>query len=123
MQPWSVSKGIRVARANVQLATQICGGADKEGLRQVLHLLGAATREMRRAETAARSGLVVGQEELSRETALLKREIACMMRAVDGCASLCRGLSVRLGGTAPAYTPRGCVGAPSPSGRACKLLG
>jgi len=123
MQPRSGLDGVRIARVSVRRATRSCGGADMQGLERVLHLLEAAAGAMRQAEAGIRSGLLDEAFELRRQASLLKREIACMMRAVDGCAALCRGLSLRLGCAAPAYTPQGLPAAAAPGSGECELLG
>jgi|SRR5271157_6357564 len=123
MQQRPASENIRIARANVRLATQICGTADMTALERAFNLLETAAVEMRQAETAIRSGLPNDPAGLCRETALFKREIAVLMRAIDGCAALCRGLSIRLGCTALAYTPQGRAVAAPPSCTARELRG
>jgi hypothetical protein len=123
MQPRPASEHIRIARANVGLATQVCGAAYKTAVERAFNLLETAAAEMREAEAEVRSGLPIDSAELRRETALLKREIAVMMRVIDGCAALCRGLSMRLGCTALAYTPQGRPVAARPSSAACELQG
>jgi hypothetical protein len=117
------SEHIRIARANVRLATQICGAADMTVLERAFNLLETAAAEMRQAEAEIRSGLPNDPAGLCREAALLKREVAVLMRAIDGCAALCRGLSLRLGCTALAYTPQGREVAAPPSCTARELRG
>jgi hypothetical protein len=117
------SDRVRTARANVQLAAQICRGADLSGLQRALNLLETTVAEMREAEAEVHSGVPNDATELRRETELLKREIEGIMRVIDGCAAMCRGLSMRLGLTSLAYTPKGVSVAPSPSAAACELQG
>jgi hypothetical protein len=123
MQRRTASDRVRAARANIRLAAQTCGTADIASLQRSLNLLEIAALEMRRAETDVHSGMLKDTGELQLEIAKLKREIAGLMRVIDGCAALCRGLSVRLGGTAVAYTPQGRPVASPPAGAACELRG
>jgi hypothetical protein len=114
---------VQIARANVRLATQVCGTADRASLERTLNLLETTAAPLRQAEAELRSGPLHDPAGLRREIALLKREITGMLRIIDGCAAVCRGLSMRLGGTALAYTPQGrMVIAPS-SSAACELQG
>jgi hypothetical protein len=92
-------------------------------LEQTLRLLEAAAAAMRQAEMEVRAGMLSDPAGLRRETVLLKREIAVMLRVVDGCAALCRGYSMRLGSRALAYTPQGRAIAARPSASACELQG
>jgi hypothetical protein len=124
MQQGPAFEHIRTARANIRLASQICGGAaDLARLQRALQLLEASATEMRLAEAAVRSGATGKPAELRREITQMKREIACTVRVIDGCASLHRGLSVRLGCTALTYTPQGRAVAPSHSAAACEMQG
>jgi len=107
MRRGPASGHIRAARANLQLATQICGRADLARLQRALNLLETTASEMRLAEAAVRSGISNERGELRREAELMKREVACLVRVVDGCAALYRGRSIRLGCTALTYTPQG----------------
>jgi hypothetical protein len=107
-------RNIRAARANVRLATAICGTADIRGLQDILILLEGAAAEMSLAEAAVRDGMVDEGDSLRQETLLLKREIVRMVSVVDGCAALHRGLAVRLGCASLTYTPRGVVDAAAP---------
>jgi hypothetical protein len=107
MQAQGPSERIRSARANVRLATQICGTVDLPGLQHAIHLLEDAAAEMGHAESSIRQDMPDGRDTLRHEAALLKSEIARMVRVIDGCASLYRGLSVRLGCTALTYTSQG----------------
>src|SRR5580658_2262419 len=97
---------MRTARANIRRAIQICGTADLTRLQSALNLLQATVSEMHRAEAAVQSVKLNQRAELWREAALLKREVGCMMRVVDGCAALHRGLAVRLGCTGTADSPQ-----------------
>ncbi|HUP04080.1 MAG TPA: hypothetical protein VMU19_08825 [Bryobacteraceae bacterium] len=115
-------EGILFARVNVRMATEMCGGADLNGLERVRNLLESAALWMRQAELDLASG-APGSKELRRESASLKREVACLMRAVDGCTALYRGLSVRLSGAAPGYAPQGCATPAAGSAGACELVG
>jgi hypothetical protein len=121
MQRRPASDCVRIARANIRLAAQICGAADMTRLQRALDFLEAAAAGMRRAEAEARSGMPEDPAGLRREIALLKREIAGMMRVIDGCAALHRGLCVRLGCTALTYTPQGRAVAALPSAVACEM--
>lgn len=123
MQRRPASDCVGIARANIRLATQICGTADLARLQQALDLLEAAATQMRQAEAEARSRMPKDPAGLRLETALLKREIAGMMRVIDGCAALRRGLCVRLGCTALTYTPQGRAVAAPPSAAACEMQG
>jgi len=123
MQQRPACEHIRMARANVRRATQMCGAANRKALERALQLLESAAGEMRQAEAGVRSGRPNDPAGVRRESALLKRETAVMMRAIDGCAAVCRGLSMRLGCTAPAYTPQGRPAAAPPSSAACELRG
>ena len=107
MRQGPASGKIRAARANLRLAAQICATADLAGLQRALNLLETTAFEMRLAEAAVRSGLSNERGELRHEAALMKREVACLVRVVDGCAALYRGRSVRLGCTTLTYTPQG----------------
>jgi len=114
---------VQNARANVRLATQVCGTADMASLERTLNLLETTDAVLRQAEAGVRSGSPHDPAGLRRETVLLKREIAGMLRVIDGCAAVCRSLSMRLGGTALEYTPQGRVVAAPPSSAACELQG
>jgi hypothetical protein len=122
MERQAASDCVRTVRANVRQATRMCGAADTAGLRRAIGLLEAAAAEMRRAEADARRGMPGDAAELRRETALLKREIACMMRVIDGCAALGRGLSLRLSGAALGYTCQGRT-ILATSAAACEMQG
>ena len=123
MSPATASEHIGAARAKLQLATQLCGAADLAVLQRILGLLEATRSDMHLAEDAVRSGAFLDRLELQREAAVLKRDIACMMRVVDGCAALHRGLSVQLGGTASAYTAQGRQIPAEHSTAACEMQG
>ena len=123
MQPRPSSDCVRSARANIRLAAQTCGAADIARVQRALDLLESAAIEMRQAEAGVRSGTPMDPGEVRNETALLKGEIARMMRVIDGFAALLHGLSVRLGCTALAYTHQGRT-VPAPSSAAvCELQG
>jgi len=123
MQRRPASDSVRMARANIRLATQICGAADLPRLQRALGLLETAAAEMRQAEAEVRSGMPEDPRGLRRETALLKREIAAMMRVIDGCAALRRGLFAWLGCQGLTYTPQGRAVAAPPSAAACEMQG
>jgi hypothetical protein len=114
---------MRAARGNVRSAIQICGTADLTELQRTLDFLTVTASEMRLAETAILTEKPGEPGELRREAALLKREVACLMRVIDGCASLHRGLSVRLGCTALTYSPQGRSIETSSSAAACEMQG
>jgi len=116
------SEHMRNARANIRMATRTCGGADLSRLRRILELLQATAGEMHLAEGALRSGTSNDPVELRREATMLKRETACLLRAIDGCAALHRGLSVRLGCSPLTYTPYGRSAAPVVAA-ACEMQG
>src|ERR1017187_6953097 len=88
MQRRTASDRVRAARANIRLAAQTCGTADIASLQRSLNLLEIAALEMRRAETDVHSGMLKDTGELQRGIAKLKREIAGLMRVIDGCAAL-----------------------------------
>lgn len=106
MQRKQAGGHIRTARANIRLATQICGTADLTQLQRVLDILEATVSEMHLAEAAVSAGKLNEPDELQRETAFLRREVACLMRVIDGCAALHRGLGIRLGCTGLTYSPQ-----------------
>ena len=106
MQPSLASGHIRTARATIRLATQICGAADLTALQRALNLLQTTVPEMRLAEAALRAANLNERVEVQREAALLKREVACLMRVIDGCAALYRGLGIRLGCSGLSYSPQ-----------------
>lgn len=114
---------MRAARGNVRSAIRICGTADLTGLRRALDILTATASEIRLAEAAILNEKPGEPGELRREAALLKREVACLMRVIDGCASLHRGFSVRLGCTALTYSPQGRAIAASAKAAACEMQG
>ncbi|SPE23318.1 hypothetical protein SBA3_1010033 [Candidatus Sulfopaludibacter sp. SbA3] len=116
-------ESIRGARANIHLAAQICAAADFASLRQSIDLLEAAADAVRQAEDEVRAGVPRDPAEIRRQILLLKQEIASLMRVIDGCASVCRGLSLRLSGNAIAYTPQGRESALVPSAAACEVQG
>jgi hypothetical protein len=112
---------VRAARENISLAIQACGAADAAHLRRSIGFLETAVTDMRRAEAQVGASTPSDSAKLGREVILLKRQIAIMMRVIDGCASLRRGLSVRLGCAASAYTRQGRPAeAPSPAA-ACEM--
>ena len=113
MQPKPASAHMRIARANIRRVTQSCRTADLTGLQRALELLQSTLSEMHLAEDAVCRAKLYERSELRREAALLKREVACLMRVIDGCAALHRGLSVRLGCTPLTYSPQSY----SPQGR------
>lgn len=119
----SASDCVRTARANVRLAAQTCGAADMDALRRSIDLLETGAAAMREAEAEVHAGMTDNPAELGAETSELKREIASLLRVVDGCAALCRGLSVRFGCTGSAYTPLGSAVAAPPRSTACELQG
>jgi hypothetical protein len=123
MQPKAALGHMRAARRNVRSAIQICGTADLTELQRALDLLTATASEMRLAEAAILTEKPGEPGELRREAALLKREVACLMRVIDGCAALHRGLSVRLGCTALTYSPQGRTIATSADAAACEMQG
>jgi hypothetical protein len=114
---------VRVARANVRRAAQVCAAADRESLQGALHLLEGAAAGMYQAEAEVRSGMPSDPAPLRREIAMLKRETSGMMRVIDGCAAVCRGLAVRRGCTAPGYTSQGRAAAAPSAGAACEIQG
>jgi hypothetical protein len=119
----AASECVRVARESISLAVQACGVADAAHLRRALGFLETAVTDVRRAEAEVRSAMPGDPARLRRETALLKRQVAIMLRVIDGCAALRRGLSVRLGCTAPSYTPQGRPVAAPPPAAACEMHG
>jgi hypothetical protein len=114
---------VRVARTNISLAVKACGVADEAHIRRALAFLETAVAEIRHAEAGVRSAAFGDPAKLRRETLLLKRDIAIMLRVIDGCASLRRGLALRLGCSAPAYTPQGHSAAPPLPPSACEMQG
>ena len=122
MTPAGATDRIRSARANLRAALGNCGKTEPRALERVLQLLQQAAGEMRLAEAEIRAGRTAGIVEIRRESAALKREIACMMRAIDGCAALYRGLSVRLEGAPLAYTCQGRTIPPRPAAT-CEMRG
>jgi hypothetical protein len=123
MRGQPVCERLRVARTNIRLASQSCTAPDLASLQRAIHLLETAADAMRQVEREVRSAAPPDSSALWREAAMLKREVAGMMRVIDGCAALWRGLSVRLGCTALTYTPRGHAIAASPSAAACEMQG
>ena len=123
MQPPAAFNCVRISRENISLAIQACGAADTAHLQRAVSFLENAVAEVRQAEAQVRANTPSNCATLRRETILLKRQIAIMMRVIDGCASLRRGLSVRLGSTAPAYTPQGRPAAAPPQAAACEMQG
>ena len=123
MQPESACGHISTVRTNIRLATQLCGSADLTDLQRALNLLEATRSEMHRAEAAVRSGKLNRRADLQRESALLKRELACLMRVIDGCAALHRGLGIRLGCSSLSYSPQGPSLAALPAAAACEMQG
>jgi hypothetical protein len=123
MRPKPALGHMRAARGNVRSAIQICGTADLTELRRALDLLTATASEMRLAEAAILTDKPGEPGELRREAALLKREVACLMRVIDGCAALYRGLSVRLGCAALTYSPQGRAIENSSAAAACEMQG
>jgi hypothetical protein len=123
VQPKPALGHMRAARRSVRSAIQICGTADLTELRRALDLLTATATEMRLAEAAILTDKPGEPGELRREAALLKREVACLMRVIDGCAALHRGLSIRLGCTALTYSPQGRTIENSSTAAACEMQG
>jgi hypothetical protein len=123
VQRRAASDSVRIARLSVSQAIQACGATDTAHLRRALGFLATAVADMRRAEAEIRACKPEDPAKLKREAILLKRQIAIMMRVIDGCAALRRGLSVRLGCSAPAYTPQGRPVAPPPPAAACEMQG
>jgi hypothetical protein len=123
MQGRPAAECIHFARANIRQASQVCRGADLSRLQLALNLLESAAVEMRKAEADVRSGHPGDRDALCRETAQLKREVSAIMRMIDGCAAVCRGLSVRLGCTPLSYTPEGRAVPASAPLAACQLQG
>lgn len=123
MPPRSAFDSVRIARANVRLAAQVCATAVLDDLQRAIDLLETSAVAMRQAEADLRARKPANPAELRRETSLLKREIASLLRVIDGCAALCRSLSLRLGCTGAAYTPQGREAAAPPSSAACGLQG
>ena len=121
MRQRPVSERLRVARANIRLAAQICAVADLDRLQRAIDLLESTVTEMTLAEAQLRSAIPQERAELQQEAILLKREIAGMVRVIDGYAALYRGLAVRLGCAPLAYTPQGHTVAASPSAAACEV--
>jgi len=120
--PRRPSDCVRDARANLRLASQISARVDLSGMQRAFNLLETSIAAMRQAEAEVSGEMPDDCAKLRVEIALLKREITGMMRAVDGCASMCRGLSVQLGLTSLAYTSRGSSVPTSPA-TACELQG
>jgi hypothetical protein len=114
---------VRIARENISLAIQACGVADTAHLLRAAGFLEVAVAHVRQAEERVCSAIPSDSTTLRRETILLKRRIAIMMRVIDSCAALRRGLSVRLGCTASAYTPQGRPAAAPPPAAACEMQG
>jgi hypothetical protein len=114
---------VRTARESISLAIRACAAVDAAHLHRATGFLEAAVMNVRLAEAEIRAIPPLDSAKLRRETILLKRQIGIMMRVIDGCAALRRGLSARLGDPAPAYTPQGHpVGAP-PGAAAIELHG
>jgi len=123
MQRTPAADSVRIARENISLAIQACGVADTAHLRRAISFLETAVTDVRRAEAEVLSATPPDPAKLRRETILLKRQVAIMMRVIDGCAALRRGLSVRLGCTAPAYTSQGRPAGAPPPVSACEMQG
>ena len=114
---------VRTARESISLAIRACGAADTAHLRRAVDFLETAVTNLRQAEEQIRASMPLDSEKLRRETMLLKRQTAIMMRVIDGSAALHRGLSVRLGDTAPAYTHEGRPVGARPAVAACEMQG
>jgi len=117
------SDRVRNARACILAAAHACTAPDLVQLERALHLLESAAAEIRDAETAHRGATPADTAELKKQITLMKRELAALMRVIDGCAAICRGLSVRRGGTSLAYTAQGRELATLRSQTACELHG
>ena len=117
------AESVRIARASIRQASQLCRGADLDRLQRALDFLESAAAGMREAEAQVRSGPPADAAGICREAALLKRDVAGMIRAIDSCAALCRGISVRLGCAPLSYTPQGRAVPASPSVAACQMQG
>jgi hypothetical protein len=103
------SSRVSAARANIRRAMKFCATPELAGLHSALDLLQISVSEMRAVEAELRAGPAGSGDGVRRETVLLKREIACLVRVVDGCAALYRGLSVQLGCESATYTAQGCA--------------
>jgi hypothetical protein len=114
MPPPSAIDHVCAARKNVSQAIHACGRADEAGLLRAIGFLETSVAYLRQAEAEIRASLPPDRAKLRCEALLLKRQVAIMMRVIDGGAALRRGLSVRLGSTAPGYTPQGRL-APRPA--------
>jgi hypothetical protein len=114
---------VRTARESISLAIRACGAADTAHLNRAVGLLEAAVINVRQAEAEIRASVPLDPAKLRRETNLLKRQTAIMMRVIDGCAALRRGLSARLGDPDPAYTPQGRPVVTPPSAAAFEMQG
>jgi hypothetical protein len=123
MRPPTASEHIGAARAKLQLAIQLSGAADLAVLQHILDLMEATKSEMYLAEAAIRQGAPDERTQLRREAALLQREIGSMMRVVDGCAALHRGLSVQFGATSSSYTSQGRPVPAALISAACEMQG
>ena len=119
----TASDCVHSARANVHLATKACGAAEMSQLQRGLQLLETAAADILEAAAGIRSSMPKDPAALRLEITLMKREIAGMMRVIDGCAAVCRGLSVQLGCTALSYTPQGHAVATPSTTTACGLQG
>jgi hypothetical protein len=123
MQRTAAIDCVRTARESISLAIRACGAADPAHLHRAIGFLETAFINVHHAEAEIRASVPLDSAKLRREAMLLKRQVAIMMRVIDGCAALRRGLSARLGDTAPAYTPQGRPVAGPPPAAACEMQG
>jgi hypothetical protein len=123
MQRAAAIECVRIARESVSLAVRACAAADTAHLHRAIVFLETAVLSVRQAEEAIRASVPLDSAKLRGETILLKRQTAIMMRVIDGCASLRRGLSVRLGAAGSAYTPQGRAAGEPPPAAACEMQG
>jgi hypothetical protein len=104
-------------------AREACRTANLARLREALDILRAVSAEFEAwAEQIRRQPGAVAVP-LGSELARVKREVSSLLRLVDGCAAVQRGLAARCGAMAVAYSPKGSAPIPASVSSAYDMQG
>jgi len=98
---------INHARTCVQRAIEDWNGADLTQVAAVQKLLEESLAELDQVPDRLRGTGAGVDRDLHSRVSGLKQDIVCLVRMIDTCSAFYRGLAVRLGDCAPAYTAAG----------------
>ena len=104
-------------------AREACRTASLPHLVEAVSILRTASAEFEAWAEQVRRSPKTEAFPLRSELARVKREVASLLRLVDACAAVQRGLAARSGAMAVAYSPDGSAAVPTPVSSAYDMQG